>query len=153
MITFTVEGEPQGKGRARSFMRKSNGIAQLGAMPKIGPMPKIGHYTPKDTRAYEKLIRDTAWLAMRGHQMLDRNIFMQLDAFFSIPKSWSKTDRCLAEDGHLRPTGKPDWDNLGKVFSDAMNKLVYKDDAQIVHCQVAKLYGPVPMVRVTVIPL
>ena len=147
MITFTVDGEPRGKGRARSFMRKSNGIAQLGAMPKIG------HFTPKDTSAYEQLIRDLAGLAMRGHRMFEGNVFMQLDAFFSIPKSWSKTDRCLAEDGHLRPTGKPDWDNIGKVFSDAMNGLVYKDDAQIVHCQVAKLYGPVPMVRVTVIPL
>lgn len=32
----------------------------------------------------------------------------------------------------------PDWDNLGKLVSDALNKVAYKDDAQIVSGTVRK---------------
>jgi Holliday junction resolvase RusA-like endonuclease len=147
MITFTVEGEPQGKGRARSFVRKRNGTAQLGAMPKIG------HYTPKDTRAYEKLIRDTAWLAMRGHQMFEGAIRLELLAVFSVPKSWSIRKREAALNGEVFHTSRPDVDNILKAFKDAMNGVVYRDDSRVVEGMFAKLYGTAPSVSVTVVPL
>ena len=29
----------------------------------------------------------------------------------------------------ISPTKKPDWDNIGKIVSDALNKFAYKDDS------------------------
>ena len=43
-ITVTAPGLPQGKGRARSFIRGAH----------------IGHYTPEKTRTHEGLIRSAA---------------------------------------------------------------------------------------------
>jgi Holliday junction resolvase RusA-like endonuclease len=149
MITFTVEGEPQGKGRARSFMRKDKNWKTLG----FAAMPKIGHVTPKDTRAYEKLIRDTAWLAMRGHQMFEGAVRLELLAVFSVPKSWSIRKREAALNGEVFHTSRPDADNILKAFKDAMNGVVYRDDSRVVEGMFAKLYGAAPSVSVTVVPL
>lgn len=35
--------------------------------------------------------------------------------------------------------GRPDWDNLAKLATDALNGLAYKDDAQIVDAHVTKI--------------
>jgi Holliday junction resolvase RusA-like endonuclease len=147
MITFTVEGEPQGKERARSFVRKSNGIAQLGAMPKIG------HITPKDTRAYEKLIRDLAGLAMRGHEISNGAVWLEFLAVFSVPRSWPIRKREAALNGEIFHTSKPDGDNILKALKDGMKGVVYSDDKQVAKFAGSKIYGPAPMVRVTVAPL
>jgi len=34
----------------------------------------------------------------------------------------------------------PDWDNIGKVVSDAFNKIIWKDDAQVAHSIVVKRF-------------
>jgi Holliday junction resolvase RusA-like endonuclease len=149
MIKFTVEGEPQGKGRARSFMRKPKQWEEMG----FGPMPKIGHYTPKDTRAYETLIRDTAWLAMQGHEMFEGAVRLEILAVFSVPKSWSIRKREAALNGQVFHTSRPDADNILKAFKDAMNGVVYRDDSRVVEGMFAKLYGAAPSVSVTVMPL
>ena len=53
-------------------------------------------------------------------------------------------------DGLIRPTKKPDWDNIGKVVCDALNGIAYRDDAQIVDSMVRKFYGEVPRVVVII---
>ena len=50
--------------------------------------------------------------------------------------------------GEIRPTVKPDWDNIGKIISDALNGIAYKDDAQVVSCTVEKRYSNTPCVEV-----
>lgn len=55
-------------------------------------------------------------------------------------------------DGKIRPTKKPDWDNIGKIVTDALNKIAYRDDSQVVACRVEKWYGPIPEVIVTLGP-
>ena len=45
--------------------------------------------------------------------------------------------------GIIAPTKKPDWDNIGKLISDALNQLAYFDDAQIVRVNIIKKYARV----------
>jgi len=52
--------------------------------------------------------------------------------------------------GVIRPTKKPDWDNIGKVIADSLNQIAYRDDAQIVSATVEKLYSLTPQVEVTI---
>lgn len=38
---------------------------------------------------------------------------------------------------HIRGAGRGDWDNYGKLVSDALNGIVYHDDEQVVRATVA----------------
>ena len=56
------------------------------------------------------------------------------------PKSYSKKVKYW--------TKKPDIDNMIKLVLDAMNKIFYQDDAQIVELKCIKKYDPVPRTEV-----
>jgi Holliday junction resolvase RusA-like endonuclease len=137
LLTFSLPGNPQGKGRARAFRRGNH----------------IGHYTPEDTRSYEGMIRDIAHREMNGRLPTTAPVRVTLTAVFDIPKSFSKKKRMLAMGNNIKPAKKPDIDNIIKAFVDAMNGVVFKDDCQIVMGEYAKVYGPAPLVVVTVRPL
>ena len=48
------------------------------------------------------------------------------------------------------PTSKPDLDNFLKLFLDAMNKVVYMDDSQIVEIFATKVYSKYPCTVINV---
>ena len=52
--------------------------------------------------------------------------------------------------GLIRPTKKPDIDNVVKALADALNHVAYRDDTQIVDCQVRKFYADEPRVEVLI---
>ena len=53
-------------------------------------------------------------------------------------------------DGKIRPTKKPDADNIMKAVADALNGIAYKDDSQIVNVTIAKWYSDTPRVEVAI---
>lgn len=57
------------------------------------------------------------------------------------PVSWSKKRRESAMAGEIKPTVKPDFDNLIKIMGDGMNGIVYLDDKQIVALAGSKSYA------------
>lgn len=61
-----------------------------------------------------------------------------------IPKKTSKDRRSKMLSGFIRPTVKPDWDNIGKLVADALNGIAYDDDKCIVDAQVRKFYSDQP---------
>ncbi len=119
-LEFVVPGPPQPKERARPGLK--------------------GFYTPKKTSAYEKAVW-TAYLWAAARTLLpcmrDYTGCVRLDvmAFFQWPKSTPLYKRAL---GWLWRPKTPDWDNVGKIISDALNKIAYKDDGQIVDGRVRK---------------
>jgi Holliday junction resolvase RusA-like endonuclease len=136
-VTIEVAGKVQGKGRARSFRRGDF----------------TGHYTPKETRSYEGMIRFAAQEAMKGRGRFEGPVSVSVVVVFDIPVSYSKKKKAEALGGALWPTKKPDSDNLEKLVHDAMNTVVFKDDAQIVRSECTKKYGPAPKMVATVTPL
>ena len=133
-ITFCVPGHPQGKGRARSVMRGGH----------------IAHYTPEKTRSYESIIRGFAYEAMLKAIPFDGPVEVVMSAIFDIPASWPAKKRAAAMCGDIKPTKKPDIDNIIKAVVDACNGVVFRDDCQIIKGQYAKAYGPQPLIAVTV---
>ncbi len=71
-------------------------------------------------------------------------------AYYGIPKSTSKKKHKLMLFKAVRPTKKPDCDNLCKIYLDALNAVAYKDDVQVVDLQVRKFYSENPRVVVTI---
>lgn len=136
MIRFAIPGVPQGKGRAR--LGKVNGHARM--------------FTPAKTVAYEGLIALAAKQAMAGRAPLPGPVSVRLRCVFPVPASWSKKRRAEALGGLIRPTGKPDTDNVVKAVGDGCNGVVWVDDSAIVEVAAIKVYGETPGVWVEVAP-
>jgi Holliday junction resolvase RusA-like endonuclease len=122
---FIIPGEPTGKARPR--------------------VTKWGTHTPEKTVLYENLVK-TAYDGI----LHDGYIEMNVKAFYSIPKSASKKKCLEMKTGKILPTKKPDCDNVLKIIADALNKIAYNDDAQIVRATVEKYYSDVPRVEVEI---
>jgi Holliday junction resolvase RusA-like endonuclease len=106
-------------------------------------------YTPAKTRTFERALALAAKVAMRGRPPLEGPLVLCVTAFMPVPNSWSQKKRDAALAGTVRPTGKFDWDNLGKC-TDSLNKIVWIDDAQIVDGRVVKIYDEKPRLRIEV---
>lgn len=134
-VKFTVWGEPKGKGRPR--------------FSRVGNYTKT--YTPSETVSYENLVKVEYCNQCRNArfetgEMLDMRVF----AYYSIPKSTSKKKRRLMLDKVIRPTKKPDMDNIIKIIADSLNNIAYHDDSQIVDTMVRKFYSENPRVEITI---
>lgn len=134
-VKFTVWGEPKGKGRPR--------FTQVGNYTKT--------YTPEDTASYENLVK-LEYKAQCGRTMFEKDTMldMRVFAYYTIPKSESKKKQRLMKDGIIRPTKKPDMDNIIKIIADSLNKIAYHDDSQIVDTMVRKYYSEYPRVEITI---
>ena len=125
MVTFTVDGTPVGKQRAR-YSRRGNHVMA---------------YTPEKTRTYESLIKEKSIEAMGSSEPLETPVTLYLYIRVCAPKSYSKKriEACL--NGSEQPIKKPDASNILKSVEDGMNGVVYKDDSQIVNIHVTKVYS------------
>jgi Holliday junction resolvase RusA-like endonuclease len=112
-LAFRIPGPPTGKARARSGQGH--------------------HYTPPATRAYEAKVRALFRAAYPDHNPIAAGIPVSLTIVAEFTKA--RTSRLQA------PTGKPDWDNLAKIISDALNGLAWHDDAQITDARVIKRFA------------
>jgi Holliday junction resolvase RusA-like endonuclease len=114
--------------------------------------PKFGNgrtYTPDKTVNYEALVKQLYIVEHHGKQ-LEGALQLTVKAYFQIPKSESKKKKLDMYECRIRPTKRPDWDNVGKIISDALNGLAYHDDSQIVTATVEKWYSTEPRVEVEI---
>ena len=134
-LKFTIRGEPKGKGRPK-FSRQGNIVRT---------------YTPDTTANYENYVKMEYWNQC-GQRMFAKGVQldMGLTAYFAIPASTSKKRQQLMRDKVIRPTKKPDMDNIIKIIADALNGIAYYDDSQIVDTAVRKFYSDEPRVVVKI---
>jgi len=90
-------------------------------------------------------------ITLQWHRTVIENP-LELTVSFNIgvPKSWSKKKREKALSGDLLPASKPDLDNLLKLLLDAMNGLVYHDDALVCKVTATKQYSLIPHTQILV---
>lgn len=132
-IIITIPGEAVAKGRPRVTMRGGHARA----------------YTPAKTARYEDLVRLKAGEVMEGAP-LEGPLAVSIDVHRPIPKAFqTKPKREAIAAGTLRPITKPDADNYAKVI-DALNKIVWRDDGQVVDLTVRKFYSDIPRLTITV---
>ena len=126
-----MDGQPVGKGRPR-FSRASGTV-----------------YTPEKTARYEERLAWAAQMVMTGKPLLTGGLQVDIEAHMEIPKSKTKAFRAAALTGSVRPTTKPDPDNIAKML-DALNRVVWVDDSQIVLLSVAKFYSERPRLQIAI---
>ena len=126
MISFIIPGKPFGKQRPRH----GKGIT----------------YTPEETVNYENWVKH-CFLDSKC-QKLEGEIRAIITAYYLIPKSASKKKKEKMLNNDIRPTKKPDSDNIAKSVLDSLNNIAFDDDSQIVSLQVEKYYSDEPRVEV-----
>ncbi len=79
---------------------------------------------------------------------IEGNISVSMTFFMPIPKSWSQKRR---KEVLGKPhTKKPDIDNFAKMYLDALNGVVFRDDAQVAYLLCEKIYCDKPRTEITV---
>lgn len=134
-IELTIPGAPFGKQR-----------------PKFTSRGKFGKaVTPEKTVNYETLVK-LLYNEKYGELSFsaDDPLKITIRAYMQIPSSKSNKQKELMRQGILRPTKKPDWDNIGKIIGDALNAIAYPDDKQIVEAHIIKYFDDNPRVEIEI---
>ena len=137
-LTFTVPGVPVPKARAR--------------------ITKRGSYTPAKSAEYERKVAILAKKAMleQGFKMTDQAVKILIDFTLPRPQYHYKTSKGKTIDSVKEQykfalhTVKPDIDNLIKSVKDALNKVVWNDDSQVIQIEAYKDYGVNPECEIKV---
>ena len=133
MIRFTIPGEVIPQGRPR-FARTRTGVRT---------------YDPARSREYKTFVQ---WSTheLWPEKPLDGPLSVRIVEYRAIPESWSKKRRAEALAGVIRPTGRPDMDNVIKAILDSLNGRMWRDDSQVVSLHAEKRYGEIPRAEVEI---
>ncbi len=142
MIHLFAPGEPVAKARARHRQVTTKAGKSF-----------VHSYTPKKTASFEKYIAKLAQQQMLLRSPTRAPVKLDLVFFFSIPESWPTWKQKAAQEQHIAHTTKPDKDNLEKAVKDALNGIVWIDDAQVCLGSSQKLYSNEPGVLINVTEL
>lgn len=112
----------------------------------------VGTYTHTQTRNEQGAIRQTAYDQMAGRAPFSGPIDLRYGAYFAVPPSWSGVKRRRALADQIRPTARPDFDNLMKQV-DALKGVVWVDDAQATDVFFWKRYSERPRVVMEIRPI
>lgn len=134
-VKFYVLGEPVGKGRPK-FRRVGN-FTQT--------------YTPSKTAKYEQLVR-LEYEAQIGNFCFpkEKALSMTIRILKGIPKSTSGTRTQKMLTGIIFPGKRPDVDNCIKAVLDALNKVAFHDDSQVVRILAYEVYSEDPRLEVEI---
>lgn len=140
-LRFSIEGKATAKQSVKSGMQ--------------------GHYTPSEMVEYANWVKLCFRMAYPQHDYKifeGKPLMIIVDEYREIPKTkpkWCKeknyqTFENKALGDFIRPIVKPDTGNISKNILDALNKLAYPDDSQIVTEVIRKWYANKSMVRVSI---
>lgn len=122
LIEFEVIGKIQPKQRPR-FKRCGSFIQT---------------YTPQQTLDYQKLVGDS-YKQKYGDKKLNGALMMAIDAYFNVPKSYSKKKKAELW-GKPNTQHNGDIDNVAKSILDGLNGVAYDDDTIIYNLHITKYY-------------
>lgn len=117
--------EPVGKARPRTVTKGG----------------KTWSYTPKGTARTESLIRESV---MHLGKSFGAGVPIKLEVTFYRERPKSLPKRVIL------PVSRPDWDNLGKLLTDALEKFIYPADSQITTALIKKRYGYPPRIELLI---
>ena len=126
-VEFTIPGEPVGKQRPKASFQ----------------MKRI--YTPEKTINYESFVKHCYY---GNPHFCERQVVVNMKVYLPIPTSTSKKKQKQMLEGIIRPTKKPDIDNVIKSVLDGLNGVAYEDDKQVIEIHAEKYYDLTPRVDV-----
>ena len=123
-------------------------------IPEATPRPKAnitkGIFYVKNASSnnrYLKLVVDREDV-LKG--FIKTPCYFHCKLYFPIPKNLSRVDTLLAEMGFIRPPIQKDWDNLGKTYSDMIQRWLLINDSLIISGASEKFWSLKPRVEITI---
>lgn len=123
--TFWAQGEPEPKGSARALL--------INGRPTV--IPDNAHFS-----LWERTVKLAASRCAPEGGPIDRPIALRFR--FVMPRPKNPSFWC--------PATRPDWDKLSRSTGDALNKMLYVDDARVVRATVDLEYGETPGAMISV---
>lgn len=140
VVSIVIFGEPKSKQSARFYAKKIRGRTIVKSYQK------------------KEVVNNENYIALQAKRQLPYGFTLYRGAtkvkalfVFPFPKNTTKSKlNALANGVVFHKTTKPDLtDNLMKGTMDALNGIVFKDDAIIAEVESSKIYGLVPRIELT----
>lgn len=105
-------------------------------------------YSPdaKEDNLYMRRLIDNDLVEL--NTLIHTPCIVEYNVYQKTPSSFNASDTFLSELGLIRPITKPDWDNIGKKYSDMYNHNVWIDDTLVISGTVNKFYSILPRVEI-----
>lgn len=120
-------------------------------LPKATPRPRSG----RNGIFYVKGAKDNKKYFQKFMEKQDIDIIttptkFYCTSYFPIPNSMNAVEKVCAEMGLIRPTSKPDWDNVAKAYCDMCQGFLIYDDSLIVEGVSKKYYSVKPRIEISI---
>lgn len=120
--------------------------------PKPTPRPRFSSNTFHFYVGGAKINRDIMQRFMDEHSEMECVIstpcFLDTKAYMQTPAGMSKQEKILAEMELVHNVNAPDWDNLGKTYSDMVQDVLVSNDSLVFRGCVQKFYSVLPRIEV-----
>ena len=108
-------------------------------------------YKTAEAKAYENEIALAYRMSAAGScKPLACPLGIRIVAGYPIPRSDTNHTKEKKRAGVVLPTVKPDIDNVAKAVLDALNRLAFEDDKQVVYLSASKVYADHPGMIITI---
>lgn len=122
--------------------------------PKATPRPRTGNRgtfyvkgAADNFKAFQTFIKNH----QRTFDVITTATILTVDVYVPIPTSgMNNIETILAELKLIRPLTKPDWDNVGKTYSDMIQQHLLLDDSLVVDGRVRKYYSVKPRIEIKI---
>jgi len=121
-------------------------VFELPIVPKASPRPR---YSSKTQGFYVKGAKKTKKMISKyieANGIIATRVEFDLIIYQPTPSSMNVTEAYLAEKGLILPISKPDFDNVAKTYSDALQDILLVNDNIINPGRVMKYYSIKPRV-------
>lgn len=139
--------EPEGAPRPRFKLINRYNLANEAITN--GQFIKVYSITGAEDRRFMKQLLTSGEL-QKFQELLYTPCNVEFISYFKTPSYYNTTETFLAEIGLDRSISKPDWDNIGKKYSDMMNGNIWLDDRLVVDGIVRKFYSIKPRIEINI---
>lgn len=123
-------------------------------IPKATPRARLSgfgkHFYVSDAMNNRKLMENFVKKELEDFELITTACKFYCDCYFPTPKGMNISEKIRAEMKLINNLSKPDWDNLGKTYSDMIQNTIIMDDSLIIEGVVRKFYSAKPRVELTI---
>lgn len=122
----------------------------LPVVPKATPRPR---YSPVTKNVYVKGAQKTKKMIKKRLAFLNlicTRVEFDLEVYIKTPSGMTLSEAYLAEKGLILPISKPDFDNVAKTYSDALQDVLLLNDNIINPGSIKKFYSIKPRVIINI---
>ena len=123
-------------------------------IPEPTPRPRMGQYGAfyvKNSKTNNEFVKCMVKEDQDLYHFITTPCKFIVENYFPIPKKMTKVETLLAELKLGEYIALPDWDNLGKTYSDMVQKYIISNDSLITEGISRNFYSLKPRVEITII--